>query len=63
MQTGYQYDEEPEQECEPVTENAFQVNEQKVERATMMIVRDNPPRDAPEPFNAIGIRIIGRRID
>jgi hypothetical protein len=26
-------------------------------------MRHDPPRDAPEPFNAIGIRIIGRRID
>jgi hypothetical protein len=37
----------------------LQVREQQVERATMMIMRDHPPRDAPEPFNAIGIRIIG----
>ena len=40
----------------------LQIREQKVKRATMMIMRDHPPRDAPEPFNAVGVRIIGRSI-
>src|SRR5262249_46360086 len=30
--------------------------------APMMIMRDHPSRDAPEPFNAVGVRIIGRRV-
>src|SRR5579875_4015931 len=29
----------------------------------MMIMRDHPPRDAPEPCNTVGVRIIGRGID
>ena len=29
----------------------------------MMVMRDDPPRDTPEPFNAVGIRIIGRCIN
>ncbi len=41
----------------------LQIREQKVERAAMMIMCDNPARDTPEPFNAVGIRIIGRCID
>jgi hypothetical protein len=28
-----------------------------------MIVRDNAAGDTPEPLNAIGIRVIGRRVD
>ena len=32
------------------------------ERASVMIMGDDSSRDAPEPFDAVGIRIIGRRI-
>jgi hypothetical protein len=28
-----------------------------------MIMRDDPARDAPEPLDAIGVRVIGRRVD
>jgi hypothetical protein len=38
------------------------IRKQQLEGATMMIMRHGPPRDAPEPFNAIGVRIIGRSI-
>src|SRR6266566_1850439 len=40
----------------------LQIREQKLERAAMMIMRDNSSRDAPEPFNTVGVRIIGRDI-
>src|SRR5712692_8402304 len=36
---------------------------QKPETAALMIMRDQASRDAPEPLNTIGIRIIGRGID
>ena len=38
------------------------IREQKLERLAMMIMRHDPSRDPPEPFNAIGVRIISRRI-
>src|SRR5260370_1176090 len=41
----------------------LQIREQKLERAAMMIRRDTPPRDAPEPFNTVSVRIIGRGIN
>ena len=40
----------------------LQIREQQLECAAMMIMRDNPSRDAPEPFNTVGVRIIGRCI-
>lgn len=39
----------------------LQVREQKVERAPMMIMRDHPSRDAPEPFDAVGIGSVPRK--
>ena len=39
------------------------IRKQKVELAALMSMRDHSSRDAPEPFNAVGIGIIGRRID
>src|SRR6266851_5012143 len=36
---------------------------QECEISPLMIMGDHPSRDAPEPFNAVRIRIIGRRID
>jgi hypothetical protein len=39
------------------------IREQKREIATLMIVRDHPSRDPPEPLDAVGIGIIGRPID
>ncbi len=41
----------------------LQIRKEEVEGATMMIMRDHPPRDAPEPFNTVGVRIIGRGVD
>ena len=37
--------------------------EQEREIAAVMMMCHDPSRDAPEPLNAIGIGIIGRRID
>ena len=39
------------------------IRKQEVEIATLMIMRDHSSRDAPEPFNAVSIGIIGRRIN
>jgi len=44
-------------------EMLIHIGEQQLEGATMMIMRHGPPRDTPEPFDAVGIWIIGRRID
>src|SRR5215472_8083538 len=41
----------------------LQVSKEKVECAAMVIMCHNAPRDTPEPFNAVGVRIIGRGID
>ncbi len=38
------------------------IGEQQLKRATVMIMRHDPSRDPPEPFNTVGVRIIGRRI-
>ena len=38
------------------------IGEQQLKRAAVMIMRHDPSRDPPEPFNAVGVRIIGRRI-
>ena len=38
------------------------IGEQKLKSAALMIMRHDPSRDALEPFNAVGVRIIGRRI-
>ena len=38
------------------------IREQQLERAAMMMMSHDPSRDAPEPFNAIGVRIIGWRL-
>ena len=43
-------------------EMLLHIGKQKLERVAMMIMCHDPPRDAPEPFNAIGVRIIGRRL-
>ena len=40
----------------------LQIREQQLERAAMMIMRDNPSRDAPEPFNTVGVRIVNAMI-
>jgi hypothetical protein len=40
----------------------FQVRKQQVERAALMRMRNDPPRDAPKPFNALGVRVIGRSL-
>src|SRR6266700_4725216 len=37
--------------------------EQECEIAAVMIMCHNPSRDAPEPFDAVGIGIIGGSID
>ncbi len=39
------------------------IRDQEVEIPPLMIMSDHPSRDAPEPFNAVGIRIIGGGID
>ncbi len=39
------------------------IGEQEREISTLMIMRDNPSRDPPEPFNTVGLRVVGRRID
>ena len=39
------------------------IREQKREIAALMIMCHDSPRDSPEPFNPVGIWIIGRRID
>ena len=39
------------------------VREEEFEISPLMIIGDNPSRDAPEPLDAIGIWIIGRCID
>ncbi len=38
------------------------IGEQQLKSAPVMIMRHGPSRDAPEPFNAVGVRIIGRRL-
>jgi hypothetical protein len=37
----------------------LQISEQKLKTAATMIMRHHPARDPPEPFNAVGVRIIG----
>ena len=39
------------------------IGEQQLKRPAVMIMRHEPSRDPPEPFNAVSIRIISRRID
>ena len=39
------------------------IRDQECEIASLMSMRDHPSRDAPEPFNAVGIGIIGRSIN
>src|SRR5216684_971548 len=39
------------------------IREQEREITAVMIMSHDPSRDAPEPFNAVGIRIIGRGRD
>jgi len=43
-------------------EMLLHIGEQKLERAAMMIMCHDSSRDAPEPFDAVGVRIVGRRI-
>lgn len=38
------------------------IREQPLKCAPVMVMRHDPSRDAPEPFNTVGIRIISRRI-
>ena len=38
------------------------IREEQFESAAVMIMSHDSSRDAPEPFDAVGIRIIGRRI-
>jgi hypothetical protein len=38
------------------------IREQQFKRAAVMIMRHNPSGDTPEPLNAVGVWIIGRRI-
>src|SRR5438309_12122050 len=38
------------------------IREQQLKGAAVMIMRHDPSRDTPEPFNAVGVGIIGRRI-
>ena len=44
-------------------EMLLHIREQQLECLAMMIMRHDPSRDAPEPLNAVSVRIIGRRID
>jgi hypothetical protein len=39
------------------------IREQQLKRVALMIMGHDPSRDTPEPFNAVGVGIIGRRID
>ncbi len=36
------------------------IREEQFKSATVMIMGHDPSRDTPEPFNAVGVRIIGR---
>ena len=38
------------------------IREQQIKCAPVMIMRHDPSRDTPEPFNAIGVRIIDWRL-
>src|ERR1017187_5902703 len=38
------------------------IREQQLESAAVMIMGHDSSRDTPEPFNAVGIRVIGGRI-
>src|SRR5260370_21532724 len=38
------------------------IGKEQFESAAVMIMGHDPSRDAPEPFDAVGIRIIGRSI-
>ena len=40
----------------------LQIGEQQLKSAPVMIMRHDPSRDTPEPFNAVGVGIISRRI-
>src|SRR6266700_4055336 len=42
---------------------SLHIRKQECEIAAVMIVCHDPSRDAPEPFDAVGIGIIGGRID
>src|SRR5450755_2874187 len=39
------------------------IGDQELEVMPLMIMRDHASRDTPEPFNAVGVGIIGRSID
>jgi len=39
------------------------ISQQRFEVSALMIMRDDAAADAPEPLNAIRIRVIGRRVD
>jgi len=40
----------------------FGIRKQQLKRTTLMIVSDHATRDPPEPLDAIGVGVIGRRI-
>jgi hypothetical protein len=57
------YAEGPLRESGPAPENAApHLAQQQLKSAAVMIMRHDPSRDTPEPFNAVGVRIISRRI-
>ena len=39
------------------------ISEQRLKVFALMIMRDDAAGDAPEPLDAIGIRVISRRVD
>ncbi len=40
----------------------LQIGKQKLKSTPVMIMRHDSSRDTPEPFNAVGVRIIGGRV-
>lgn len=61
-QTDYRYDKarKPESQC---LKMGLHIRKQEREIAAVMMMRHDPSGDTPEPFNTIGIRVIGRRIN
>ena len=39
------------------------ISEQRLKVFALMIMRDDAAGDAPEPLDAIGVRVIGRGVD
>jgi hypothetical protein len=44
-------------------EVAMDILQQDSKGGPLMVVRDLPSRPAPEPFDPIGVRVVGRRIN